>query len=77
MDEQQPPDKRNEKNNDRDLSNIEFSFKYTELGGITNHYLVISYNSKKNIITSSTDVSGSNMTQKQPQKQPLNQMNRN
>ena len=35
MDEQQPPDKRNEKNNDRDLSNIEFSFKYTELGGIT------------------------------------------
>ena len=31
MDKQQPPDKRNEKNNDRDLSNIEFSFKYTEL----------------------------------------------
>jgi hypothetical protein len=66
MDEQQPPDKRNEKNNDRDLSNIEFSFKYTELGGITNRYLVISYNSKTNIITSSTDVSGSNITQKQP-----------
>jgi hypothetical protein len=66
MDEQQPPDKRNEKNNDGNLSNIEFSFKYTELGGITNRYLVISYNSKKNIITSSTDVSGSNITQKQP-----------
>ena len=53
-------------NNDTDLSNIEFSFKYTELGGITNRYLVISYNSKTNIITSSTDVSGSNITQKQP-----------
>ena len=66
MDEQQPPDKRNEKNNEGNLSNIEFSFKYTELGGITNRYLVISYNSKKNIITSSTDVSGSNITQKQP-----------
>jgi hypothetical protein len=50
----------------RDLSNIEFSFKYTELGSITNRYLVISYNSKTNIITSSTDVSGSNITQKQP-----------
>jgi hypothetical protein len=66
MDEQQPPDKRNEKNNERELSNIEFSFKYTELGGITNRYLVISYNSKTNIITSSTDVSGSNIMQKQP-----------
>jgi hypothetical protein len=66
MDEQQPPEEINEKNNDGNLSNIEFSFKYTELGGITNRYLVISYNSKTNIITSSTDVSGSNITQKQP-----------
>jgi hypothetical protein len=66
MDRQEPPHERNKKDNNRDLSNIEFSFKYTELGGITNRYLVISYNSKTNIITSSTDVSGSNITQKQP-----------
>jgi hypothetical protein len=66
MDSQQSPHKRNEKDNDRDLSNIEFSFKYTESGGITNRYLLVSYNSKTNIITSSTDVSGSNITQKQP-----------
>ncbi|MGB7954768.1 MAG: hypothetical protein WCF23_12385 [Candidatus Nitrosopolaris sp.] len=66
MDEQQPPDKRNEKNNDRDSSNTEFSFKYTELGGISNRFLIVSYNSKTNIITSSTDVSGSNIMQKQP-----------
>ena len=50
----------------KDLSNTEFSFKYTESGGITNRYLLISYNSKMNIITSSTDVSGINITQKQP-----------
>jgi hypothetical protein len=66
MDSQQSPHKRNEKDNDRDLSNIEFSFKYTESGGITSRYLLVSYNSKTNIITSSTDVSGSNITQKQP-----------
>jgi hypothetical protein len=60
------PYERNEKDNDRDLSTTEFSFKYTESGGITNRYLIISYNSKTNIITSSTDVSGSNITQKQP-----------
>jgi hypothetical protein len=66
MGQQQPPQERNEKGNDRDLSNKEFSFKYTESGGITNRYLLISYNSKTNIITSSTDVSGSNITQKQP-----------
>jgi hypothetical protein len=66
MDRQQPPPDRNEKNNDRDLSITEFSFKYTELGGMTTRYLVISYNSKMNIITSSTDVSGSNITQKRP-----------
>jgi hypothetical protein len=66
MDRQQSPHERNENDNDRDLSNTEFSFKYTESGGITNRYLLISYNSKTNIITSSTDVSGSNITQKQP-----------
>src|SRR5947209_1899694 len=66
MDRQQQPHERNEKDNDRDLSNTEFSFKYTQSGGITNRYLLISYNSKTNIITSSSDVSGSNITQKQP-----------
>ena len=66
MDSQQPPHERNEKDNDRDLSNTEFSFKYTESGGIANRYLLISYNSKTNTITSSTDVSGSNISQKQP-----------
>jgi len=66
MDRQQSPQERNEKDNDRDLSNTEFSFKYTESGGIAKHYLHISYNSKKNTVVSSTDISGSNITQKQP-----------
>ena len=61
----QPRQERNEKGN-RDLSNTEFSFKYTESGGITNRYLLISYNSKSNIITSSADISGSNITEKKP-----------
>jgi hypothetical protein len=62
----QPRQERNEKDNDRDLSATEFSFKYTESGGIANRYLLISYNSKSNIITSSTDISGSNITEKKP-----------
>jgi hypothetical protein len=66
MDPQQPPLERNEKDNDADLSNTEFSFKYTESGGIANRYLLISYNSKTNIIISSTDISGSNITEKKP-----------
>jgi hypothetical protein len=33
---------------------------------LASRYLIISYNSKTNIITSSTDVSGSNITEKQP-----------
>ena len=40
----QPPLERNEKDNEADLSNTEFSFKYTESGGITNRYLLVSYN---------------------------------
>jgi hypothetical protein len=63
--DQQPRQERNE-NDNRDLSATEFSFKYTESGGITNHYLLISYNSKTSIITSSTDISGSNITEKKP-----------
>jgi hypothetical protein len=65
MDRQRPPYERSEKDNDRDLSNTEFSFKYTESGGITNRYLLVSYNSKTNILTSSSDVTGSNISQKQ------------
>ena len=61
----QPRQERNEKD-PRDLSATEFSFKYTESGGIANRYLLISYNSKSNIITSSTDISGSNITEKKP-----------
>jgi hypothetical protein len=73
MDRQQQPQVQNEKDNDKVLPNPEFSFKYTESGGITRRYLLISYNSKTNIIMSSTDVSGSNITQKKP----TNQTNRN
>ena len=64
--QQQPPHERNEKYSNTSLLNTEFSFKYTESGGLTNRYLIISYNSKTNVITSSTDISGSNITQKQP-----------
>jgi hypothetical protein len=32
MGPQQPPHERNEKDNDRNLSNTEFSFKYAESG---------------------------------------------
>lgn len=42
----------------------DFSFKYTESGGLTARYLLISYDSKTNILASSTDVTGSNITQK-------------
>jgi hypothetical protein len=66
MDIQQQPQVQNEKDNDKELPNPEFSFKYTESGGITRRYLLISYNSKTNTITSSTDVSGSNITEKKP-----------
>jgi hypothetical protein len=41
-----------------------FSFKYTESGGITSRYLLISFDSKTKILTSSTDVSGANLSQK-------------
>ena len=61
MGQQQPPYERNEKDNNR-----EYRFKYTESGGITSRYLLVSYNSKTNILTSSSDVTGSNITQKQP-----------
>ena len=46
MDRQRPPYERNEKDNNRNLSNTEFSLKYTESGGLTNRYLLISYKYK-------------------------------
>jgi hypothetical protein len=48
----------------KDPLNIDFSFKYTESGGLTARYLLISYDSKTNILTSSTDITGSNTSQK-------------
>ena len=49
----------------KDNSSItDFSFKYTESGGITSRYLLISFDSKTKILTSSTDVSGANLSQK-------------
>jgi hypothetical protein len=47
-----------------DPLNIDFSFKYIESGGLAARYLLISYDSKTNILTSSTDISGSNISQK-------------
>jgi hypothetical protein len=41
-----------------------FSFKYVESGGLTNNYLVISFDSETNNLKVSTDISGANLTQK-------------
>jgi hypothetical protein len=41
-----------------------FSFKYTESGGLSNKYLLISYDSATKEIKASTDMTGSNMVQK-------------
>ena len=50
--------------NEDSLSNTDFNFKYTESGGITSRYLLISFDSKTKMLTSSTDVSGANLSQK-------------
>jgi hypothetical protein len=52
----------NKGNNNND--NYYFSFKYTESGGLTARYLLISFDSNTNTLTSSTDISGSNLSQK-------------
>jgi hypothetical protein len=49
--------------NSSKISNDDFSFKYTESGGLTAHYLIISFDSKTNTLTSSTDIGGSNLSQ--------------
>jgi hypothetical protein len=41
-----------------------FSFKYTESGGLNARYLLISFDSNTNTLTSSTDISGTNLSQK-------------
>jgi hypothetical protein len=41
-----------------------FSFKYTESGGLSNKYLLISYDSATKEIKASTDMTGLNMVQK-------------
>jgi hypothetical protein len=51
-------------NNDNDNSNDNFSFKYTESGGLTARYLLISFDSNTSTLSSSTDISGSNLSQK-------------
>ena len=47
-----------------DPLNMDFSLKYIESGGLAARYLLISYDSKTNVLTSSTDISGSNISQK-------------
>jgi hypothetical protein len=42
----------------------DFSFKYTESGGLTARYLLISFDSKTNVLTTSSDISGSNISQR-------------
>lgn len=41
-----------------------FSFKYTESGGLSNKYLLVSYDSATKEIKASTDITGSNLVQK-------------
>ena len=54
----------NNNKDDLSASNLDFNFKYTESGGLTARYLTISYDSKTNVLASSTDVSGSNISQR-------------
>ncbi len=63
--QQQQPRERNETTNNLSQPNTELSLKFTESGGLSNRYLLISYNSKTKTITSSTDISGSNLKHKQ------------
>lgn len=41
-----------------------FSFKYTESGGLSNKYLLVSYDSATKEIKASSDMTGSNLVQK-------------
>ena len=56
------PNQANGSNDNGNTSN--FSFKYTESGGLTSRYLLISFESNTNTLSSSTDISGTNLSQK-------------
>lgn len=45
-------------------TSADFTFKFTESGGLTPRYLMVSFDSKTNMLTSSTDISGSNLSHK-------------
>lgn len=64
---QSPPLERDEKAINKSTldTDNEFSLKFTESGGLSNRYLLISYNSKIKTITSSADITGSNVAHKQ------------
>src|SRR5215208_1986310 len=63
----------NNNNNNNNTNNKEnstntpssFSFKYVESGGLANNYLVISFDSESNNLKLSTDMSGTDLTQKE------------
>ena len=56
----------NDNNSNENLRNSSepFSFKYVESGGLANNYLVISFDSESNNLKVSTDISGTNISQK-------------
>jgi hypothetical protein len=49
---------------DNNNNTSHFSFKYTESGGLTARYLLISFDSNTNTLSSSTDISGTNLSEK-------------
>jgi len=56
----------NDRLDDESTANNEslFSFKYTESGGLSSKYLLVSYDSTTKEIKASTDMTGSNLVQK-------------
>ena len=62
QEEASSPNQANGSNDNGNTSN--FSFKYTESGGLTSRYLLISFESNTNTLSSSTDISGTNLSQK-------------
>ena len=56
----------NDRLDDESTANNEslFSFKYTESGGLSSKYLLVSYDSTTREIKASTDMTGSNLVQK-------------
>ena len=62
QEEASSPNQANDSNDNGNTSN--FSFKYTESGGLTSRYLLISFDSSTNTLSSSTDISGTNLSQK-------------